>query len=212
MAGDDGSGGGDAVRARILAVARRQFFRLGFAGCTMDALAQELGMSKKTLYRHFARKEEIVDTLLTAKTDAMRAGFEAAVGAEGVPFPERAARMLRHAHTELAEVSAVFLNDLRRFMPASYARMEEFRARVAPVIWERLMRLGIEVGAVRSDVDPVFLGRLIPTAMQSLLHPDTLDRFGLQPHEMLQRFFQLMFMGVLTPEGLADHARFSKRM
>jgi hypothetical protein len=60
-------------------------------------------------------------------------------------------------------------------------------------------------GAVRADVDPVFIGRLVPVAMQALLHPDTLQRFSMQPHEMILRFFHLMFSGVLTPEGLAEH-------
>ena len=45
------------ARGRILAAARRLFFAHGFGRVTMDEIASELAMSKKTLYRHFASKE-----------------------------------------------------------------------------------------------------------------------------------------------------------
>lgn len=198
---------GTDARSRILATARRRFFALGFASYTMDDLARELGMSKKTLYQQFRGKEQILDELLLAKTAALRDGFEAILAAVDITFAERAARMLRHAHDQFSEISAVFLHDLRRFHPAAYARVEEFRARVAPGIWGRLLQLGIEAGAVRRDVDPEFVGRLLPAVMQSLLHPETLQRFSMQPHQMVEGFFNILFCGVLTPLGVAEHAR-----
>jgi len=208
-----GSDAEAAGRARILEVARRHFFSLGFASCTMDCLAVELGMSKKTLYRHFRSKEQIIDELMRAKMSAVRAGFEAALAEPELAFAERAARMMRNAFTQFSEVSAVFLHDLRRFHPAAYTRLEEYRAQVAPAIWERLLRLGMEAGAVRADVDPTFVGRLISVAAQALMHPDTLQRLGLQPHEMIERFFRLVFCGVLSPEGISEYAQqFSTRV
>jgi len=44
------------VRNRILTEARGLFFRYGFSRVTMDEAAETLGMSKKTLYRHFPSK------------------------------------------------------------------------------------------------------------------------------------------------------------
>ena len=178
----------------------------------MDRLAAALGMSKRTLYRYFASKEALVDELLRRKQAAVRDGFEAVLALPGIDFAERAARMMRHAHAESAEVNAIFLHDLRRFLPTLYARLEKFRARMAPAIWERLLRSGIETGAVRADVDPAFVSRLIPVVIQSLLDPDTLERLGLQPHEVLERTFQLLLAGVLTPRGLVDHERHKKEL
>ena len=45
--------GGEPAHRRIVAGARRYFFAHGFRGVTMDDLAAELAMSKKTLYAHF---------------------------------------------------------------------------------------------------------------------------------------------------------------
>ena len=45
----------------ILENARRMFTRLGFDGTSMDELAQHAGVSKATIYNHFASKEALFD-------------------------------------------------------------------------------------------------------------------------------------------------------
>ena len=55
---------GRAVRQRILRQARTHFFVHGYSTLTMADLATELGMSKKTLYVHFAGKDAIVGALI----------------------------------------------------------------------------------------------------------------------------------------------------
>ena len=55
------------VRDRIVATAERIFLRSGFSRVLMDDLARELGMSKKTLYSHFASKEELLRAVLVQR-------------------------------------------------------------------------------------------------------------------------------------------------
>src|SRR6188472_3074551 len=56
-----------AATSRIVSEARRHFMAHGFRGVTMDDLAAELGMSKKTLYAHFRSKPELVQAVILAK-------------------------------------------------------------------------------------------------------------------------------------------------
>lgn len=55
------------AQIRILEVARNQFFSLGFAKVTMDEIAEELGMSKRTLYQHFPGKKALLRKALLGK-------------------------------------------------------------------------------------------------------------------------------------------------
>ena len=52
---------------RIVTAARRHFFAHGFRGVTMDDLAEELGMSKKTLYASFPSKLDLLRAVLLDK-------------------------------------------------------------------------------------------------------------------------------------------------
>jgi AcrR family transcriptional regulator len=81
-------------RARILDAARRAFLAHGFAGTTMEELARELGMSKKTLYRSFSGKEAMADALVSAKMAAVTSGIETIMADPGAGFSARARRAL----------------------------------------------------------------------------------------------------------------------
>ena len=192
-------------RERIVATARRHFFQFGFARCTMDDLAVELGMSKKTLYQHFRSKEALVDELITRKSGVMIAGFEEILSLPRLSFADRTARFHHHALGHLREIHVAFLRDLRRFAPKTYQRIEDQRALNVPRLWQRLLQAGIEAGAVRADVDVAFAANLVLITMQNLLLPENLERLEVQPHEVMSRFFNLLFTGLLTKAGCTDY-------
>jgi len=51
------------VESRILNNARDLFFRYGLKNVTMDEIAADLGMSKKTLYEFYPNKKEIINRI-----------------------------------------------------------------------------------------------------------------------------------------------------
>jgi TetR/AcrR family transcriptional regulator, cholesterol catabolism regulator len=53
------------IKERILAKADELFRRYGIKAVTMDDIAAQTGMSKKTIYQWFADKEELVDAVIT---------------------------------------------------------------------------------------------------------------------------------------------------
>ncbi len=57
----------DPNRQRIIDAARIHFFSHGFRSVTMDDLAEELGVSKKTLYAHFPGKFDLLESVLADK-------------------------------------------------------------------------------------------------------------------------------------------------
>src|SRR5437660_9913884 len=57
----------DPNRQRIVDAARAHFFNHGFRSVTMDDLAEELGISKKTLYAHFPGKFDLLEAVLADK-------------------------------------------------------------------------------------------------------------------------------------------------
>ena len=56
-----------AIRERILAGVDRLFYAQGIKSVGVDAIAAELGISKKTLYRHFPSKDDLVIAYLRGR-------------------------------------------------------------------------------------------------------------------------------------------------
>lgn len=49
------------MKKKIIEKATEMFLKLGFKSVTMDDIANELGISKKTIYKYFKNKEELVE-------------------------------------------------------------------------------------------------------------------------------------------------------
>lgn len=102
---------GDGRRADVIVeAAGRLFLASGFARVSMDDLARELGMSKKTIYRHFPDKRSLLAAVLDRVFSAVECTLVAAVeGAEGEPFGVRVRRFLVAAGGELGRIGAAQL-------------------------------------------------------------------------------------------------------
>src|SRR5689334_22809325 len=79
----------DESRGRILRQARADFFMLGYSQFTMDALAAEVGMSKKTLYVHFAGKDEIVAAIIDDLAAEIRDQADSLLESRELNFAEK---------------------------------------------------------------------------------------------------------------------------
>ncbi|MEU1535860.1 TetR/AcrR family transcriptional regulator [Streptomyces fagopyri] len=94
----------------IVDVAGRLFFSPGFTAVSMDDLARELGMSKKTIYRHFPDRRGLLAAVLDRQFAAVEKTLVAAIeGAEGQPFDVQVQRFLMAAGTELGRIGAAQL-------------------------------------------------------------------------------------------------------
>jgi TetR/AcrR family transcriptional regulator, mexJK operon transcriptional repressor len=74
----------------ILAAAKRAFLAAGFAAVSMDAIAREAGVSKATVYAHFAGKEELFGAVIGRECERYFADF---APGELEPFDLRASLM-----------------------------------------------------------------------------------------------------------------------
>jgi AcrR family transcriptional regulator len=186
-----------ADRLRILEAARSHFFAQGFGAVTMDQLASELGMSKKTLYHHFASK----DALLEAVIDHFAAGASAMLGRVFGDSRTSTLEKLRGALAgigeHLAPIQPAFLASLRRFAPQQYQRIQALRRQNLTAHLVPLLATGRKRGEIRGDSDPTFIVELLLQALHGLLEPDTLHRLGRTPSQVVGEALEILFHGIL---------------
>lgn len=196
-----------ATRDRIVAAARTHLFAYGYSALTMDELARELGMSKKTLYVHFRSKDALVEEILQQFAREVLAFAHQLFGDRRLSFPVKMFRFGEAMMQRLSAVSPHTLRDLERFAPHLYRRLEELRSRNIPLVFGEILREGQAAGMVRRNIDADFAVAYWRPAVQSLLHPDSLERLGLAPHEVMRRAIDLFFGGLLTPAGHKDYEK-----
>jgi len=83
---------GEATRAQLIAIATRLFASRGYEDTSIEAVLQEAGVSRGSLYHHFAGKEALFEAVLDdVETRVGRQTIAAAVGADGPAGALRAA-------------------------------------------------------------------------------------------------------------------------
>jgi AcrR family transcriptional regulator len=196
------------VRERMVATAERIFLSSGFSRVLMDDLARELGMSKKTLYAHFESKEELLRAVLVRRTTEIDRGLEAIVGAKE-SFPAKLGHLARFLQSQVAKVSPVFLEDIRRYAPDCFQVIEEFRGRAIPRYFGRLLEEGVRAGHVRQQLNRDLLIRMLVLSIQGIIRPETVEELHLRPGEALDHILAIFFDGILTSKGRQAHRPFS---
>ena len=189
------------TRRRIVATALDYFMVSGFTAVTMDDIARELGMSKKTLYEFFPGKKDLLRATTLMKNEACEREFRT-IAVEEKDFFARARRTFGYIAQLYSRLTPAYLTDLKRNAPEIWAEIQEFkRVRVRRQMLE-LLDLGIAQGVLRNDLDREALVRLYLTMTTALLSPEL---SGWVPGEpiapLFETFVRVYFEGLITDAG-----------
>lgn len=199
------------VTDRIVRQARTHFFSHGYSQCTMDELAAELGMSKKTLYVHFTSKEALMRAVIADLSREIRASADELFANRRLNFAEKLRGFAEGMVARLTQTNPRLLRDLQRFAPDLYRQVAEMREKNIPYVFGRFIEEGQLAGMVRPDVDTAFAVQFFLQAMHGLTQPATMERLGLTLRDIAPRAIGLFFGGLLTPAGRKEHEKLFPR-
>ncbi|MFK7836181.1 MAG: TetR/AcrR family transcriptional regulator [Sulfitobacter sp.] len=106
-----------AREKKILDAALTVFAGAGFSGASMEAVAQEAGISKPTLYQYFPNKQDLFGAMMMAKRDTMLLAIEEAVPAQMVPQLYRFATSYAQTvmRPDLLSLARLIIGEAQRF-------------------------------------------------------------------------------------------------
>ena len=152
----------DAVANRDALVLAAQRTLTDDPRASIDAIAQAAGLSRRSVYGHFADREALVAAVVERGAQRFNAIAEATADADPVvALATLAARLWREAAAVQATAS-ISLDDAHVDQTAH--ALSPLRAAV-----RRIVDDGIIAGTMRQDVDPAVLSRLIEEAARSAL-------------------------------------------
>jgi AcrR family transcriptional regulator len=181
----------------IVEAAARLFLAPGSARMSMDDLASELGMSKKTIYRHFPDRRSLLTAVLDRRFEAIERTVAAAGDAAGQPFGLRVSRFLLAAGGELGRIGAAQLA-AGRGGDAMLRRYVE--QRVDEVIYRRLDELfrdGHRQGLLA--VPPELLSEITRGAVERLLNSQLPHELDCTAAGLLRATVDTVLYGAIRP-------------
>lgn len=192
-----------SARQRIVAAARSHFFAFGFRAVTMDDLATELGMSKKTLYAHFPSKMALVEAVILDKVSSVDADLKRLTSDSSTGLPEGLHRFLARVRGHVEEVQPPFVRDLRRDAPEMFKIVEARRRDMVHQYYGKFIGDGQSAGIIREDVATKLIVEILLAAADAILNPEKLTDLGIAPQDGFAAITSVILEGVLTERGRA---------
>src|SRR5213594_528287 len=191
----------DADSQRIVEAARAHFFSHGFRSVTMDDLAEELAISKKTLYAHFPSKIALLEAVLADKFTGLEAKLEEIKRAYPHDFPAALHELLANTQRELDEIKPPFVRDMRQKAPQVFKIVERRRAELIERFFGKLFIEGQRTGIVRKDLPAKLMIAILLAAVQAIVNPAKVEDLDLTPKTGFASVVKVVLEGVITRKG-----------
>src|SRR6201997_3819790 len=191
----------DPNRQRIVDAARIHFFSHGFRSVTMDDLALELGISKKTLYAHFPGKFDLLEAVLANKLTSVEATLKEVTRAHPDDFPATLRELLASTQQELDEIKPPFVRDMRQKAPQVFKVVERRRAALIQRYFGKLFVEGQRTGMVRKDIPATLIIEILLAMVQSIMNPAKMEELGMMPKDGFAGILKIVLEGALTAKG-----------
>jgi AcrR family transcriptional regulator len=186
---------------RIVVTARSHFFAHGFRSVTMDDLADELGMSKKTLYAAFPSKLDLLHAVLLEKFRHVEADLDQVTSAVSTDVLGALHRLLACMQRHTGEIQPPFVRDIRREAPEVFKTVEDQRRKIIQRHFGRIFEEGRRAGIIRKDIPARLMIEMLVGVTEAIMNPPKMAELGLTPQTGYLSIVSVMLEGLLTEKG-----------
>ncbi len=185
---------------QIRGVARELFMQYGLKSVSMDDVAARLGISKKTLYRHFTDKEALVAAVVREIVDQNRETCELDFGESKDAVHEMMLALLRIMDL-LGTMNPSVLFDLSKYYPSAHRIYLQHRKDfLFHKIRSNLLR-GMKEGLYRDDLAVDILAFYRLESIMLPFHPELQSLARVPMSEIATTVFTLFLRGIVTRKG-----------
>ena len=188
------------MQDRILHKARELMFQTGVKHVTMDDLATQLGISKKTIYQYFKDKDALVSSVV--ENDLAK---HALICNQSMQIADNAVHEIFLLMTVLQELfssmNPLTLFEIEKYYPLAFDKIKKHKDDFIFSMISANLEKGIAEGLYRKDVDVTILSRY---RLETSLIPFNIHVFHPSKFDMLKVNLQIIehfVYGVATLEG-----------
>ncbi len=188
------------TKNRILAQAGALFLRNGIKSVSMDDIAADLSMSKKTLYKLFANKDEIVLAVIKQHLDKSQHDCTS-VALDATNAITEMLTLSHWAEQQFSNIHPSIFYDLKKYHPAAWTLFSEHKSSFILNQITQNLRRGMAEGLFRPDLDVDVLARLNLAQIELAFDPELYPSAQFSPVRVNRVFDEHFLLGVATLKG-----------
>jgi AcrR family transcriptional regulator len=199
------------MKSRILEKGTELFFRFGVKTVTMDSIASDLGISKKTIYQHFPDKDsmvfEVVKTFIeqdVEKWNELDRLYSNVI--------EKMFKSFEMTKDLISQMNPRLLFEIQKYFPTAYQLFADHGEKCIHSNLISDFKKGAQFGYFRSDVDFELLARLRMAEVNLVFDPHFYPQNKLPLYETQLVLMDIFMRGILTEKGLTLYTSYQNNL
>jgi AcrR family transcriptional regulator len=189
------------IKAKILTKAAEMFNQYGYSKITMEEIAVNLGISKKTLYKYFSNKEHVLKELVENIRFEVSSFIDSVISDSSMEFIDKLNTLMNY----FAKFSKIFSEplsqDIMKNHPEVWKGIQETRKHKAYSSFTMLIEEGIKSGVFRDDIDKDLVVIAYVSAIHGMINPEVTVQLPLSAQQIHKSLSKIFFEGILSEEG-----------
>jgi AcrR family transcriptional regulator len=201
-------------RVKILAAAGQLFMEFGPSRVKMEEIAEKVAVSKKTLYKHFSGKDDVLSCFISATQSEIQGLIDQfieiiAAARDDDDFMRGVAATIERLSDRVAAMwRSPFMKDIERAYPQLWQEFTEQRRanilRTVKIICNEAKNRGI----LRGDINYDLFTLMYLHCVENIMHPRLGSELSMTAQQIFNMLMTILFGGVLTPKGRELGERF----
>ncbi|QTD38756.1 TetR/AcrR family transcriptional regulator [Polaribacter batillariae] len=191
------------MRNKILEKSNDLFLNLGFKSVTMDEIASNLGVSKKTIYKYFKNKTALV----TAVTEYMFAiicnGINDICKKNLNPI-EEIFSIKRMVMKHLKDEKSSPQYQLQKYYPKIYASLKQKQFQVMQETIKDNLKRGVELDLFRKEINIDFISRIYFYGINGIKDQEVFPITYFSMNELTNHYLEYHIRGIATEKGVQE--------
>mgnify|MGYP005843578837 CR=1 FL=1 len=184
---------------KILEFCENYFMKYGFHKTTMDEIAKELRISKKTIYKHFSTKDELIRAVFVRIRNDLGGRIETIINSDGDAII-KLYKISDLFSKRVATISNKWLNDLQFYAPDIWQEVNDFRIKIMQKNMTLLVEQGKSEGLINNFPTNIIMGVLI-SSVQGVVNPEFVLHNNISIGKAGETVLEIVFSGILSKKG-----------
>lgn len=178
------------------------FLTYGFKSVTMDDIANNLGISKKTIYQHFDNKTKLVEATTLYMFDIISEGIDCICELEKNPIEELydiKNFVMEHLKNEKSSPQY----QLQKYYPKIFSTLKSKQFELMQSCVTANLNRGVQEGLYRNNINIDFIARLYFNGMVSLKDQDLFPLTNFSMNILVENYLEYHLRGICSDKGIS---------
>ncbi len=179
------------------------FMTYGIKSVTMDDIARQMRVSKKTLYQFFKDKGDLVNKCMRRDCDFIEAKVKD-IQAQGLSAIDENFAISSVIVEELRNIHPSIFYDLEKYYPEAMAIMLEMRHKFIGGVVRQNLNKGIAEGVYRPELNVEIMTQLWVLRLNVIFNPELFPMEEFHPKDVYLEMFNHHIRGIANAKGLKE--------